>query len=197
MSDRPEWLIIGLGNPGLEYRSTRHNIGFMAIDILAEKEQVEVEQTFHEALTGMLHLKEGDLEYRILLCKPQSYMNNSGEPVAALMDKYSIPAENIMVILDDFQLPLGQLRLRAGGSDGGHNGLKSINECLELQDYPRLRLGIGSEELNGGRVSAVDFVLNDFAEEEEDSVKLIVNQAAELVVDWVKNSLEYCQNKYN
>ncbi len=152
-------LIVGLGNPGREYRDTRHNIGFMIVDRLATAARAE----FRKEKSWQCDLaKAGD----VLLCKPLTYMNLSGEAVRAVCDFYKIEPTEVLALSDDLALPLGKLRLRAGGSAGGHNGLKSIAAHLGTQTFPRLRVGIGAAETG----AATDHVLGRFASEEKEAL---------------------------
>ena len=154
-----DYLVVGLGNIGAEYASTRHNMGFMVLDAFAKASNAVFE-------TG----RYGDLcevsfkGRHITLLKPSTYMNLSGNAVRYWMNRYSFPLENLLIICDDLNLPFGTLRMRMGGSTGGHNGLASIEECLETDRYTRIRMGIGNEFSRGGQI---DFVLGDLSEEEK------------------------------
>ena len=135
------FVIAGLGNPGLEYRKTRHNIGFMAVDALAESLGIKIKEKRFSGLLG-----EGTLDgERVLLVKPQTYMNLSGDCLQQVMHFYKLPPENLIVLVDDIELPLGALRIRAKGSAGTHNGLKSIIACLNSESFPRIRIGCGQD----------------------------------------------------
>ena len=159
------YLIAGLGNIGAEYADTRHNVGFMTLDAWADDAGV----TFQTQRYG--DVAEISFKGRKLtLLKPSTYMNLSGNAVRYWMNKLNIPVENILVICDDLNLPFGTLRMRKKGSDGGHNGLKNINECLESQEYARVRLGIGNDFSRGHQV---DFVLGKLSEEELKMMELI------------------------
>ena len=163
-------LVAGLGNPGAEYAGTRHNIGFMVADRLAKEFDLRWE---HSAKWGALWAK-GE---RVLLAKPATYMNRSGEPLAAIAQFYKIPNEQILVVLDDLALPLGRLRIRMDGSSGGHNGLESIFFQFATEEISRLRIGIGAAPREG----AVDYVLGRFFEEELAEVEKTVVRAVEAV----------------
>ena len=136
-----EWLLVGLGNPGSKYESTRHNMGWLALDSLMEKEKFTLNKLRFKAWTGMLDYKG----HKILVMKPQTYMNLSGESVGEAARFYKVPADHVLVISDDVSLPVGKLRIRKSGSAGGHNGLKSIIEQLGTEDFPRLKIGVGQK----------------------------------------------------
>lgn len=140
-----EFLIVGLGNPGDAYDLTRHNVGFRALDFLAGACQVEVRKLKHMALTGRGTIAE----HGVLFMKPQTYMNHSGESVADAARYYKIPPERIVIISDDVSLPVGAMRIRLNGSAGGHNGLKSVQEHLSTNNYPRIKLGVGEKAHKG------------------------------------------------
>ncbi len=137
----PEYLIVGLGNPGKKYELTRHNAGFLCLDLFAMKNDVEIDRLKFKALIGEVSL-DGK---RCLLVKPQTFMNNSGEAVRDIANFYKIPPEKIIVIFDDISLPCGKLRIRRKGTDGGHNGIKSIIYHLQSDKFPRIKLGIGAK----------------------------------------------------
>lgn len=158
----PEWMIVGLGNPGGEYKGTRHNVGFDVIDRLAEIHRIKVGKAKHRAITGAG--KVGDTQ--VLLVKPLTYMNLSGQAVAPLARENELKPENIFVVADDLDLPVGKLRIKLGGSAGGHNGHKSLIQSLKTQDYPRLKIGIGKVQREG----TIDHVLGSFDREERDLI---------------------------
>jgi PTH1 family peptidyl-tRNA hydrolase len=191
---KPELLIVGLGNPGREYARTRHNIGFGVIDELCASGCVDVEapKVYCRAECRLAVCGAG--RKPVLLVKPLTYMNLSGDAVSALMDKYGLTAADVIVILDDFNIPLGNIRLRRDGSSGGHNGLNSINAAIGPQ-YPRVRLGIGPRP---ARVSITDFVLGRFSDEEiEGKVIEVIKTAAEAIVFMVDNGVDAAMNRYN
>ncbi len=179
-------LIAGLGNPGPEYEHTRHNIGFLVVDRLAAHFELRWKKsTKQDALLA----KSGDL----ILVKPMTYMNRSGEPLAKLARSFNIDAREILVVLDDLALPLGRLRLRAGGGPGGHNGLESIIVRFGTEDIPRLRIGIGAAPREG----SVEYVLSRFFEEEKPLVRLTIDRAAEAVKCAIDNGLVSAMNTFN
>ena len=148
-----EWLVVGLGNPGERYEDTRHNVGFLTIDALAERKQVPVQRLKYRALTHLVEL--GGV--KVLLMKPVTYMNLSGEAVGEAARFYKIPADRVLVIYDDVSLPVGKLRIRPSGSAGGHNGIKSIIAHLGTQEFPRIKIGTGAPA--GGGDEMVDWVI--------------------------------------
>jgi peptidyl-tRNA hydrolase, PTH1 family len=179
-------LVAGLGNPGPEYAQTRHNIGFMVADRLAS----QLGATWEKASKAEAHMaKAGD----VLLVKPMSFMNRSGFPLFAIAQFYKIPAHEILVVFDDFALPLGRLRLRPDGGTGGHNGLESIIVQFGTDTIPRLRIGIGGAPVE----AAVDHVLGRFFEEELPLVRATVERAVEAVKCAIDNGLISAMNTFN
>ena len=168
-----DWLLVCLGNPGREYENTRHNIGFMAADELSRREGVKINRLRYRALTG--ELRAGS--QRVLVIKPQTYMNLSGEAVKLAGGFYKIPPERVLVISDDVALPLGKLRIRAGGSAGGHNGLKNIIAHLGTDQFPRVRVGVGAPAHPDHEM--IDWVIGAFTAQE----KKAVEEAVDLAVD--------------
>ncbi len=163
-------LIAGLGNPSQEYYGTRHNVGFEVISALSKAWNIPVEKKEARAVTGKGYLRSE----KIILAKPQTFMNLSGESIRVLADYYRIPTENIIVICDDINLPVGQLRIRRSGSAGGHNGLKSIIRCLDTEDFARIRIGVGDKPIN---TELADYVLGRFSKEEKPVINDAVNDA--------------------
>ena len=174
-------IIIGLGNPGKEYHRTRHNVGFDVIDVLSEKLGIALTKIAMHGLIG-----EGFVGgEKVILVKPQTYMNLSGQCVTELINWYKAPMENVMVIYDDIDLPLGKLRLRASGSAGTHNGMRSVIGLLGRQDFPRLRVGVGKKP-EGWELA--DWVLSHYQTEEDRKTQFdAFLLAADTVIDWVKN----------
>ncbi|MCP4822826.1 MAG: aminoacyl-tRNA hydrolase, partial [Shimia sp.] len=185
------YLIVGLGNPGKDYAATRHNVGFMVLDRLAKRLGAAWETNKKFAA----HLAKGKQDGNtVLLCKPQGYMNLSGQSVVPLAKFYQIPFGRIMVVLDDIDLPLGAVRMRPGGGTGGHRGLDSIQVLLGKDDFSRLRLGIGRPEPNG---DVSGFVLGKFAEAETELIERVLETAANQLVCWVLEDIQQAMNNYN
>ena len=185
------FIIAGLGNPSAEYEGTRHNAGFEVIDRIAEKYNIDVDARKHRALTG----KGIIAGQKVILAKPQTYMNLSGESIRSLVDYYKVDEEHeLLVIYDDVSLDVGQLRIRAKGSAGGHNGIKNIIACLGTQVFPRLKVGVGEKP---PKYDLADYVLGHFSKAEreqmEEGYKEAV-QAAELIVS---GDIEAAMNEYN
>ena len=185
-----KWLIVGLGNPGLRYEKTRHNLGFMLIDRLAREFQTQVKREECRALIGRAEIESKTVE----LVKPQTFMNLSGESVGCLLKKENRVKDNLIVVVDDLALPLGKIRLRANGSAGGHNGLKSINECLKTQDYIRLRIGISPEhQINDTK----NFVLESFSRSDLETVDKVLEQSADAIRAVLSGGVEKAMAKFN
>ena len=182
-------LIVGLGNPGPKYAGTRHNVGFDVIDYLAAGPGVGAFREKFEALVA--EMKEGD--ETVLLVKPLTFMNLSGRAVRAILDFYKVPVENVLVVCDDFNLPLGKLRVRTKGSHGGQNGLRNIQEQLGTDGYTRLRMGVGQPAVG----DAVDHVLSKFKPGERTAVEDAIAGAAQAGLVWVRQGAEACMNKFN
>ncbi len=184
-----KYLIVGLGNIGDEYHETRHNIGFMILDALAKASNV-VFRDGRYGFTTSISRKGREL----ILLKPSTYMNLSGNAVRYWMQKEKIPLERVLILVDDLALPLGTLRLKGKGSDAGHNGLKHIAQILGTSSYARLRFGIGAEFPRGGQV---DFVLSRFETEEQKLVEKGVEQAIEMILSFCLAGLQLTMNQYN
>lgn len=184
-------LIVGLGNPGDKYDHTRHNAGFDVLSILANKLNIQ-----NTKLKGNALVMEGQISgEKVLLCKPQTYMNLSGAAVAELMAFYKLTPDRLLVIYDDIDIPQGHLRIRRGGSAGTHNGMRSILTCLGTQDFARIRIGIGE---NPGRYELADWVLSHYNTPEERQIAFdAFHNAADAAVEWVKNGVESAMRKYN
>ncbi|MEP7038913.1 MAG: aminoacyl-tRNA hydrolase [Acidobacteriota bacterium] len=184
------WLIVGLGNPGLRYDKTRHNLGFMLIDRLARELQTQVKREECRALIGRAEIENQTVE----LVKPQTFMNLSGEAISCLLKKNNRSVENLIVIVDDLALPLGKIRLRANGSAGGHNGLKSVNDCLKTQEYIRLRIGIFPEhQINNTK----NFVLENFSKTDLETVEKVLEQSADAICAVLSDGVEKAMAKFN
>ncbi len=183
-------LIVGLGNPGRKYVQTRHNIGFMAIDRLIEQYPIQRETRRFNALYGETMIAS----HAVLFAKPQTFMNASGESVAAIAHWFKIPVENIIVIYDDLDLPVGRLRIRLGGSSGGHKGIQSIIDRLGANEFYRVRIGIGRP--NPGR-DAVDHVLERFTIDEGIAIANAIDSAANAAVYLLDHSITETMNVFN
>jgi PTH1 family peptidyl-tRNA hydrolase len=184
------YLLVGLGNPGAQYRHNRHNVGFMLVDRLAERLGIKFTRLESKAL-----VTKGEHQgRRIVLAKPHTFMNLSGQAVGALMRFYKVPLSNLLVAYDDVDLPLGTVRMRPGGGSAGQKGMASIIERLGTQEIPRLRLGVGRPP---GRMDAADYVLQDFSTGEEELLQATLDRAAEAALVFVVEGLETAMNRYN
>lgn len=182
------YIIAGLGNPGKKYENTRHNIGFITLDFLAERHDIKINKIKHKALVG-----EGRISgQKVLLVKPQTYMNLSGESLREVMDYYKVDIEDMIVIYDDIDLPAGAVRIRKKGSAGTHNGMRSIVRHLGT-DFPRIRMGIGNDR----KGDLADFVLSGFSKEDKEVLEPAVERAVFAVECYVDEGIEKAMNKYN
>ena len=183
-----QWLLVCLGNPGREYEGTRHNIGFLTADALERREGVKINKLRYRALTG--EFRAGG--QRVLVLKPQTYMNLSGESVKLAGGFYKIPQDRVLVISDDVALPLGKLRIRSGGSAGGHNGLKNIIAHLGTDQFPRIRVGVGAPEHD-----MIDWVIGKFSPSEQKVVDEAVGRAVDAALCLIARGVQEAQNRYN
>jgi peptidyl-tRNA hydrolase, PTH1 family len=190
-------LIVGLGNPGRSYVNNRHNAGFKCVDLFAREHGISLTQRGARSKLGTGEVADT----RIVLAKPQTFMNLSGEAVAALVRRYHLSSQDILVIYDDLDLPLGKIRIREKGSSGGHNGLKSIISHLGTQDFPRIRVGIGLAE--GGdsavapEVDAIEHVLSDFTDAEKIVMREVYPRVAAAIECVLTEGIAAAMNKYN
>lgn len=189
MPASPSRLIVGLGNPGPEYENTRHNVGFRVVDALADRLRVSFARE-HGAQVGWGQYKNR----RLGLAKPLTFMNRSGDAVAPLCEHNDLGPEALIVVVDDLNLPVGTIRLRPNGSSGGHNGLESVAQHLGTTEFPRLRIGIGSDFGNGEQV---DYVLSPFTAEQEPDVETAIEDAAEAILTTVREDLDTAMNRFN
>jgi PTH1 family peptidyl-tRNA hydrolase len=187
-ADSQRRIVVGLGNPGPRYDGTRHNVGFAVVDTLAAGPGVGRFQSRFAALMAEMD-EEGT---RVLLVKPETFMNLSGRCVRQVLDFYQVEPADLLVVCDDFNLPLGKLRVRARGSHGGHNGLRDIQNHLGTDEYSRLRIGVGAPEDD-----AVDYVLGRFRPSERPVIDDAIERAAQAVVAWVRRGVEACMNEFN
>lgn len=183
-------LIAGLGNPGKEYENTRHNAGFLVLDTLAQKLGADLSERKHRALCGKAVIGG----QKVILLKPQTYMNSSGESIRAAADYYKVPPEDILVVYDDISLAPGQLRIRAKGSAGGHNGIKSIIAHLGTQEFPRVKVGIGEKP---PRMDLADYVLGHFSSGEKKIMEEAAEEAADAICEIVNVGIEQAMNDHN
>lgn len=184
------FVVIGLGNPGKDYSKTRHNVGFDTIDLLGDRNNIQINKIKFKSVVG-----EGFIHgEKVLLVKPQTYMNNSGEAIREIYNFYKLPIENMIVIVDDIDIGFSQIRIKRKGSSGSHNGLKSIISLLKDDGFPRIKIGIGKK--NQGEDLA-NFVLNRFPKEERKDIEESILRAAEAVETVIKSGIEDAMNQYN
>ncbi|MGW4941309.1 aminoacyl-tRNA hydrolase [Actinoplanes sp. NPDC004185] len=193
MTEDAPWLVVGLGNPGREYAGNRHNVGFMVADLLASR----VGGKFGRAKRAVAEVAEGRLGFggpKLILVKPLTFMNLSGAPVVALAQFFKVPVDNVVAVHDELDVPYGQVRVKRGGGEGGHNGLRSMSKSLGSKEYARVRFGIGRPP---GRQDPADYVLSDFAGAERKELEFLVDRAADVVEAVVLEGVEWAQNKYH
>jgi len=190
MTPETTYLLIGLGNPGREYRDTRHNVGFMLIDRLIVRLNARGMKVQSKAIVTTATYEDR----KVILAKPQTYMNLSGQSAQGLLNFYKIPVENMMIAHDDLDIPFGMIRIRPKGGPGGQGGMASTISQLGTKDFPRLRIGIGRPP---GRMDPAAYVLQNFSREEMKVLSEIVDRAAEAALEFVKNGLNAAMNKYN
>jgi PTH1 family peptidyl-tRNA hydrolase len=182
-------IVLGLGNPGRSYAQSRHNAGFWCVERLGRQHGIRQDKRLRHVVLGQGHILETD----IVLARPRTYMNLSGVAARYLLDHFHIRPRELLVVCDDMDLPLGKLRIRADGSSGGHNGLKSIIAELGTQEFPRLRIGIGHPQEQG----AISFVLGSFTRPEAEVMREATDRAAEAVVCAIEHGVESAMNRYN
>ena len=191
-SSRPvSWLVVFLGNPGLRYEGTRHNAGFMTADALARKKNININRSRFRALTATCTMGSET----VMLMKPQTYMNLSGEAVGQAARFYKIPADHVLVVSDDISLPIGGIRIRTKGSAGGHNGLKNIISVLGTEEFPRIRLGVGAPPHPDYEM--MDWVLSAFKDQDAVDMADSVSRAADAVECFITNGPEKAMNLYS
>lgn len=183
------YIIAGLGNPGRKYENTRHNIGFIALDLLAERNDIKINKIKHKALVG-----EGRISgQKVLLVKPQTYMNLSGQSLQEVMAYYKEEIEKLVVIYDDIDIPMGTVRIRKKGSAGTHNGMRSVVQCLSSDQFPRIRIGLG----DGRKGELKDFVIGGFSKEEKAPLEEAVRRAVLAAECIVEKGIDKAMNEYN
>jgi len=182
-------LIVGLGNPGQQYRNTRHNMGFITLDRLSDRVGFSMEKIRFHGLTGEIRMG-GE---KVVFLKPQTYMNNSGESVREAVNFYKIPHDHLLIIYDDIDIPTGNLRIRGSGSAGTHNGMRSCIYQLGFDDFPRIRVGIGSPE---GR-DLINYVTGGFTPEEVPLLEAAVDRACDAVITYVEQGIDTAMNRFN
>jgi peptidyl-tRNA hydrolase, PTH1 family len=185
-----KFAVIGLGNPGREYKHTRHNLGYMAVDMIAQHLCVGVSLRKLKSAMGEKEIN-GAL---LILCKPRTYMNLSGLAVKAVLSRYRVKPADLLVICDDFNLPMGSLRIKRGGSPGGHKGLASITGEIGTDSFPRLRIGIGPAPPH---VDSMEFVLGEFTKEESGIVLNVLEKARDAVILCMESGIDLAMNRYN
>lgn len=183
-------IIVGLGNPGNNYSEHRHNVGFKVIEQLANLTNIKVESRRYQCCLGEGKIKGTE----VILATPITFMNKSGDAIKLLVSKYHVESSDILIIYDDTNLKLGQIRIRKGGSSGGHNGIASIIEALDSEEFPRLRIGIGAPKPSQ---RLRDFVLSSFSIEEEEKINKAINLACEASIMIVQSSIDIAMNRYN
>jgi PTH1 family peptidyl-tRNA hydrolase len=186
--------VVGLGNPGPQYARNRHNLGFQIVDILAQRHGIELSKMQNKARIGDGWIQRNGMREKILLIKPLTYMNSSGEAVAPLARYYDIDPADMLVVVDDIDLASATLRLRPNGSSGGQNGIKSIIQRIGTQEFPRLRIGVGRPP---GRMDPAAFVLQNFTAQEEEIFGPLRERAADAIESWIFEGVEAAMNRYN
>ena len=186
-----EWLVVGLGNPGGQYELTRHNVGFRVVDELAERCRVPVQKLKYRALTNTAEVGG----HRVLLMKPVTYMNLSGEAVRQAADFYKVAPDHVLVVSDDVSLPVGRLRIRKSGSAGGHNGLKNIIQQLGTDQFPRLKVGVG--EKPHPDYDLADWVLGKFVGEDKKAIDAAIKRAADAVECYIQDGPDKAMSRFN
>ena len=184
------YLIVGLGNPDRKYKKNRHNTGFMVADRAADRHGLSFGKLQSKAALASGRM----IEKSLLIAKPQSYMNNSGQPVRSLVDFYKIPLERLIVVYDDLDLPTGTVRLRPEGGAGGQNGMKDIIQHLGTQQFARLRMGIGRP---AGRMDPVDYVLQDFGKDEWEVMQIALDSAVDALETWLADGIQLAMSRFN
>jgi PTH1 family peptidyl-tRNA hydrolase len=188
-------MVVGLGNPGPEYARNRHNAGFQVVDVLAERHHLAWDgfQKRSRTTNGKIVLPGGQI-VRVLLAKPMTYMNASGESVGPLASWYKVAPENMLVVCDDLDLPIGRIRLRSGGGSGGQRGMQSIIRSISSESFPRLRVGIGRPP---GQMDPADYVLQNFSTAQEEEMQIVRQRAADAIELWLAEGIDAAMNRCN
>ncbi len=186
-----DWLIVGLGNPGLQYENTRHNAGFMAVDLFMKKQDCDFNKNKMKAIMGECKIKDN----RILVIKPQTFMNNSGTSVSEITSFYKIPLERIIVVCDDINLDIGKIRMRRNGSDGGQKGMRDIIELMGSNEILRIKIGVGKKP--HPQYDLADWVLSRFPTEAKESLDTALNKATKALSEIINHGIDSAMNKYN
>ena len=187
------WMVVFLGNPGSKYEKSRHNVGFMTADIIERRSKIKISRLRFNALT-CIDTIGGE---KVLFLKPQTYMNLSGNAVAPAAAFYKLPPDKILVVCDDISLPAGKLRLRSKGSSGGHNGLKSIISALGTENFPRIKVGVGSPDTQGDENAVINWVLGTLCGKDAELVDHALNSAADAVSSVICEGMDTAMNKFN
>ena len=187
----PTWLVCFLGNPGDQYARTRHNAGWMACEYLESKTDIRVERLKFQALTGIGSFGG----QQVLFMRPQTYMNLSGEAVQPAAAYYKIPADHVIIVHDDIAIAAGKLRVKRGGSDGGHNGIKSVTQRLGTADYPRIKIGVGQP--SHPDYDRIDWVIGKLSEAEEKTIRETAERAVKAAEELIARGVDSAMNKYN
>ena len=190
-SSAVDWLIVGLGNPGQKYEHTRHNRGFLTVDLMAEKQGVKLNKVKFKAAFNIMNFADA----KCLVMKPQTYMNLSGEAVREAAQFYKVPADHVLVIYDDVSLPVGKIRVRPTGSAGGHNGIKNIIAHLGTQDFPRVKIGVGAPE--GGGAEMVDWVIGAPSQAERKVLVESFEKAIQAAACIIEHGCQQAMNDFN
>lgn len=182
-------IIVGLGNPGAQYANTRHNVGFMVVDYIAKNYQLSFQETKFKALIAKTTL----FNETLLLVKPQTYMNLSGEAILAIIQFYKCSINDLLIIYDDLALPTGNIRIRKNGSAGGQNGMKNIIQLLKTDNINRIRIGIDTNKL----IPTADYVLSKFTQQQEELILNVVKNSPKIIEDFISKGVDYIMNRYN
>lgn len=188
-----DWLVVFLGNPGPKYSGTRHNVGFMSSEAFEKLENIKISKLRFNALTALCDVSG----QKALLLKPQTFMNLSGNAVAPAAAYYKLPPERVIVVCDDIALPVGKIRIRAKGSSGGHNGLKSVISALGTEEFPRIKIGVGAPRENSTEEDVINWVLGTFSGKDASTIAEMCGKAAEAISAIISEGTDAAMNKYN